>query len=1531
MPSFKKYLSFYLLSVFGIAAILTPFYKNYLVKRLEVLKQEPAEAPKPEYVDDEVLIKFNFNVELPKIIKPGLDFDKQAMDINDLDEKQPIVQVFKSQNIKTIEKVFKGVEEPQKELTKIKAKFSDKKVNEAEFLKIDLSRTYKLIFDKSISVEDQIQQLSESNQFEYVEPNYIVKTALIPNDPYYLDSYPDIIGDRDPSWNPPYDYQWNLKKINMEEAWDINTGSDSLKVAVVDTGVDCSHQEMIGQCLVGYDFVNNDADPIDDEGHGTHVAGLIGSLTNLALPNNKGIAGIAFSSRILPIKVLNENGSGSFDWVAQGIQYAAVQGAKVINMSLSNNVPITFIPLTLKEAIDSAFALNVVIVASAGNSSDDVGNGYWPANYPGVIAVGGTSEEDSILAFSNYGNVSVVAPGGESSCLPAGQNQPLGCFNILSLKASSVSDSDPRIIGPLNEKIYLRSAGTSMSSPHVSALAALLLANNALLDYREVKSTIEYTSLDLGDIGIDRTFGYGLINAQAALELPSPPPIAEITIPRYYGFPGGVSEIIGSATGSSFDHFSITLGEGENPNDWITDGVFLTGEGENPVEKDILATVDFSSYNPGTWTLKLEVFGNNQTRIERRVLVKVDPNLMPGWPQPLDGNTSGYLDESMFIATDLDNDGQKEIFSQSDGEYVYLWDVQGQLLPGFPKYVSYDQFINPDIGLGTPAVADLDDDGQKEIVYSINACKSQPPFYCVFRLDLIKKDGLSLPNWPKVIGPTSEYRTLSSPVISDIDNDGQKEIIVYESGVGLLHAYEYDGSELYDWPKNINNGGTISVGDINNSGSQEIVITNDQNIYVYKINPFGLKWSKNLLFPGNTESYYSWAKPTLVDLNNNGKLEIIVSAGSNNLSSSEGAVFIYDSNGNSYPNWPQNTRSINNNSGSWNGNCHRSMPTVGDVDGDGELEVIVGTSKGRVMIYKLNGDRYNILYGESTSSNFDRGLALSDLDADGLPDIIGGASRMMYNDGAFFAWPYNWTFGSPFFPGWPKNTLIFSAPQVTDVDLDGQVEIIALGKANLDEPDQIYVWKEGSINDQSFEWSVYGCDEERTGVFKRTIMLPSPSPSPSSSPSPSPTPSPPSGYSNLPSSLGCQVIIAQGNDNYIQVPVTISNPSLNIGGELTFEAWVSFPDIQEYEIAEVIKKEVIGENLADGVLYNLIYGKIFGEKLINAKKADLQQNRIYNTSSSPIFETQPDLWYHLSMVYNGNKIVLYVNGQYLGEGSQYIEPIFPDNIYLPFKIGSGLVGLKIDELRMSNIARDIPTNWDNQLYLNPLSADEHTIALWHFNDHLQDDSNYNNNGQAIGDIQFNCPTAVDLISFTATVQNKDILLQWETATELDNLGFNLYRAESEDGEKTQLNSNLIPSQNPGSPVGANYEFLDNNVLTNKTYFYWLEDVDIYGLKTLHGPVKTILSSSPAPSLAKCYRSCSKNDDCGKGLVCGMDWCPKGRQCFQMLQCYNPKCPDDRSCICTKPGEIPLPSKKPFPIQLPKLPSFRDILNILFER
>ena len=350
------------------------------------------------------------------------------------------------------------------------------------------------------TVEAALQRYRQRQDVAYAEPNYIAEAFGVPNDPYYS-------------------YQWHLSQIGLEAAWDISTGSGAV-VAVIDTGV-AQLSDLAGTSFVqGYDFVNNDSNPTDDNGHGTHVAGTIAQSTN----NSLGVAGVAYGATLMPVKVLNKSGSGTYADIADAIRYAADNGANVINMSLGGPSPAAY----LQDALQYAFNKGVTIVAAAGN--DGQNSISYPAAYNDyVIAVGATRFDKARAPYSNYGSgLDVVAPGGDTSVDQNGDGYGDG---VLQQTFSSTPNSPG----------YYFYQGTSMATPHVAGVAALVISNGNAQTPADVREALQSSAEDLGSAGWDSSYGHGLINAASALAWsssgsptpppsPSPPPPAEIEV-----------------------------------------------------------------------------------------------------------------------------------------------------------------------------------------------------------------------------------------------------------------------------------------------------------------------------------------------------------------------------------------------------------------------------------------------------------------------------------------------------------------------------------------------------------------------------------------------------------------------------------------------------------------------------------------------------------------------------------------------------------------------------------------------------------------------------------------------------------------------------------------------------------------------------------------------------------------------------------------------------------------------------------------
>ncbi len=358
-----------------------------------------------------------------------------------------------------------------------------------------------------------IKDLAGEEDVEFAEPNYLRQPSLTPNDEFYR-------------------YQWHYEQIALPQAWDITTGSAQTIVAVIDTGVVLNHPDLQGQLTSGYDFISDpsmsaDGDGIDsnpdDPGdsdhpaiphsyHGTHVAGIIAARTN----NNRGVAGVAWNTRIMPIRALGIGGGTDYD-ISQGILYAAglpndsgtvpTTKADIINMSLGG----PGYSRIEQEAISAARQAGVIIITAAGNRSVN-GDGDTPGGLDGVFNVSAVGYTRQRAPYSNFGQkVALCAPGGDMTADRNGDGFADGVLSAVGKRGDDIW--------------YEFYEGTSMAAPHVSGVVALMKAVHPSLRPTDLEQLLAGTHPgttlsivdDLGTTGKDVFYGYGLINALAAV------------------------------------------------------------------------------------------------------------------------------------------------------------------------------------------------------------------------------------------------------------------------------------------------------------------------------------------------------------------------------------------------------------------------------------------------------------------------------------------------------------------------------------------------------------------------------------------------------------------------------------------------------------------------------------------------------------------------------------------------------------------------------------------------------------------------------------------------------------------------------------------------------------------------------------------------------------------------------------------------------------------------------------------------------
>jgi subtilisin family serine protease len=345
--------------------------------------------------------------------------------------------------------------------------------------------------------ETVIKALSKNPNIEFAEPDTVESIDVTtPNDPEYT-SAP----------------QWVWPKTQTNIAWDTTKGSQGVVIAVIDSGINFTHPEFAGKTVPGKDFVNDDNDPTDDNKHGTAVAGVIGAVSNNAI----GVASACWECRIMPLKVMNNSGSGNMSDIVEGIQYAANNGAKIMNLSLSG----TGESSSQKSAVDYAHSKGVIVVGSAGNEGTDVPR--RPGKYPNAIAVAATDQNDKLTSYSSFGqHVDIAAPG--QARVPAH-----------------------------NSNGFITINGTSFSAPTVAGILGLLWSAVPTATPAELRYAIEKTA----DPCCDGKIAGGRINAAKALErlkqgnIPVPvntPPTVSFTAPAANAIVDRVVTVTATAT-----------------------------------------------------------------------------------------------------------------------------------------------------------------------------------------------------------------------------------------------------------------------------------------------------------------------------------------------------------------------------------------------------------------------------------------------------------------------------------------------------------------------------------------------------------------------------------------------------------------------------------------------------------------------------------------------------------------------------------------------------------------------------------------------------------------------------------------------------------------------------------------------------------------------------------------------------------------------------------------------------------------------
>jgi len=1008
--------------------------------------------------------------------------------------------------------------------------------------------------------------------------------------------------------------------IGADQVWSqVGATGTGVRIAVIDTGVDYGHPDL-GSCfgagckvVGGFDFVNSDSDPMDDNGHGTHVAGIIAA--------SGVVTGAAPNAQILAYKTLDAAGNGYFSDIIAALETAVDpdgnpatdDGADVANLSLGGwgdpDDP-------LSQAVDRAVDTGIVVVVAAGNSGPPPQSVSSPGTARKAITVGATDKSDVIAYFSSRGPViwqggaifkpDIVAPGA-SICSSRWDSAWAGLECI--------------------DQAHVAISGTSMATPHVAGAAAPLLDAHPDWTPAEVKMALRDTALDLAyDVN---TQGYGRLLVLPAAELPHAPPIASIATS---GTLAAVTDIYGTATSDTFQSYSLYIGQGmspaswflitesttpvsdgilyaafdpfsrpdgyntlrldvtdsdghvsqdrtlvlignllisapqnnnilrmgdsievrgsilagqgfqnyiieyglgHDPAQWFTSGITLANGGTVPVVDGLLATWNTSAIRAGDFfTLRLTVnnaWGQTQEMVRD---VHLDPTLKAGWPQRIPWDSEP---EALTLTTaaefyshlPLSVDGPS--FSEASLPTVSTGDPAFSALSGRSYYWG---------GYIEPVVSDTDGDARQEVVVYKGGV---PPEVLVYR------DDGSL-YWLALVGTTGlTGGNLHFPLIADINGDGLGEVVVYRPDfgqrVGELYAFGPGGSLLPGWPISMpmDDHPTLLAADLDGDGNLEIVVKGNSSnprmmVVVSSSGRILSQWN----LPPKTWGGSIESTPAVGDLDGDGQLEI-VSADPSEFAgydwntgqwNNTGVIHVLNMDGSELPGWPQYTDGI-----------IFSSPAVGDINRDGQNEIVVGLMfAGSAPDYRYGGlyafDRSgNVLPGWPVEKgwNFWSSPSLGDLDGDGDLEIaasrLGFVTYVFHPDGSLAAgWPqytgwndyystimadvdgdgaldvlttagsvsagggvYAWGYDGTPITGFPKLTEMDAQAPVTvvDIDQDGQVELIASSDWDYDREAGAYKWR-GSIYVwdvrasyalPTMEWPHFHHDAQHTGLY----------------------------------------------------------------------------------------------------------------------------------------------------------------------------------------------------------------------------------------------------------------------------------------------------------------------------------------------------------------------------------------------------------------------------------------------------------------
>ncbi len=788
--------------------------------------------------------------------------------------------------------------------------------------------------------------------------------------------------------------QWGLFQINAPAAWNISTGA-GINVAVVDTGVHLGHPDLQGKLLPGATFVPNTSTAQDDNGHGTHVAGVIAAVTN----NNLGIAAVAPNAMIIPVKALNAGGSGQNTWLQNAYFWAMSTGqTDIINNSWggSGTSPM------MDQHIRTAHQLGILTVNAAGNASTTT-YGFFPSNVEYGLSVAATDINNAHAAYSNTGvKLDVAAPGGsQSGTVTTGVLSTVhGNFNGNGL----LIESGAR---------YAPLAGTSMAAPHVAGLAALVMSARPTWSVEQVRQAIRKGAVDVGAPGFDVTSGYGRINATNTLAV-AHPPTAQLINPRNATVVMGSVPVTGFALPTPANTASWTLraGAGTAPTSWTT----IASSSSANTSDATLANFNTLNVADGDVTLQLVTTNNaGGMTAEDRNLVHVD-NVAISFPAEGDHLTQGTINVFGRVRGNLGFQSR-----------TLAWAPGFNATSGFTTFHTSTAQANANTLLGTWSLASVP---EGEITLRLTAQFSN--HVSTHQVNVIV-DKRVLPGFPTIL--LDSFGGFKSPKIADLDRDGMPEIVVGNA------VYNFNGTLKQGWTPNPRLGRTVPA--IVNVDSQNDLEVINATFDAYYHDPALPNGGATVVTATKSNGTVLWAFPvthTVGTFHNGTPSSVSVS---NVIGDSRAEVvfthfFAYNNNP-----WQTAVFVLDAQTGTQLSRFNvpgvsYSSVALADLNADGRAELVLSTrdQSGVSRVHAYNGAGVPLAgFPQVASTSAGGGIApvLADVDGNCRHEILVGSSLFRHTGAAM--------------TGWPVANISRANGAFGNLDSDGALEVV-LGAGN---------------------------------------------------------------------------------------------------------------------------------------------------------------------------------------------------------------------------------------------------------------------------------------------------------------------------------------------------------------------------------------------------------------------------------------------------------------------------------------------------